>query len=141
MNVNIHRRNLQDRPNAVFLFDLFQESIDKFRNSEIFFEFPVYKDFDGKVISVPVLVISPNCGVIVFAIIETISNHKEIIDNLDQVVNFIHSRLLRNRKLRSSKFTLSIPINYACFSSQEVTIEDTDGLLNENDFLKMLGES
>lgn len=137
MEINVSRRVLRDKPVASLLFDCFQDCSDELQNATIFFDFPIYKDFDGEAVYVQALVAAPEYGLLVFAIDESRHDGVQILEELDQVITYIHSRLIRNSKLRAGRLQLLIPINYIFFSrdndidDQEIAVVKNAGQLKE----------
>lgn len=117
MEVNVSKRSLSNKPGAALLLSHFETCPDKLTNAIIFFDFPIYKDFDGKAIFVQALIASPEHGIIIFAIPDATKTGEHLLEELDQVVSLIHSRLIKNRNLRSGKLQLISQINSVVFSA------------------------
>lgn len=90
--------------------------------SSLYYDFPIFKDFDGDILISQLLVVSKNHGIlsISFDNSETISNLSKratLLDDIEQLHSIIFSRLLRNKNLRKSKTELIFPITSFIFNS------------------------
>ncbi|GEL12063.1 Superfamily I DNA and RNA helicases [Flavobacterium glycines] len=91
----------------------------KLGESSLYYDFPIFKDFDGDLLVSQLLVISKKLGIIILSFdnIESSDNKLETIENLEQLQSIIFSRLLRNRSLRNSTTTLKFDLNTIVFNS------------------------
>ena len=141
MEINVRRRNLEKRPCAALLFDILQNHATHLAHSTILFDFPVYKDFDGKPISAQALIVAPEFGLIIFAMVDSLSDVNQAMENLDHVAGFIHSRLIRNTRLKAGITELVIPLNYSLFttlSNVKISETDIDLIYSSQDFSEYL---
>jgi superfamily I DNA and RNA helicase len=86
--------------------------------SQVFLDFPIYKELDGGIVSADFLVVSKNHGIMVFALSDENdegfkSDYVEKETRLEQLVSSIYARLLRNKSLRKTKTQLGINLAYA----------------------------
>lgn len=101
--------------------------------SSLYYDFPVFKDFDGDLLVTQILVISRQYGLLLV----TFNNDNEIpkdenfYSNIEQLHSVIFSRLLRNKELRKTKTELSFPINSIIFNNS--LSKDTE--YNDFDFI------
>lgn len=124
MDVNISEKKLQGQELISALVGNFKIEQEKLglTNSNLYYDFPVFKDLDGAVIVAQVLLISELHGAVIFCITndvdtETLSNNLENrISELDGVYTTIYSRLLRNKSLRRDKMTIKVPINSVIYA-------------------------
>jgi len=143
MEINISRRSLENRPIATLLYDAFHYCSEQLKNAVIFFDFPIYKDLDGSAVYVQSLVASPEYGVIIFAVSESAKENDVLLEELDQVVSYVHSRLIRNHRLRAGRLQLNFPLNIAFFSyDQNFKSEDEELhiIKNEKQLSKLLNQ-
>lgn len=90
--------------------------------AQLYYDFPVLKDADGRVVVAKVLLLSQSHGVVAMATTDTASADRaeeELRDTdqeLDHVFSLIYSRLIRNRQLRRSKTELLIPASTLIFA-------------------------
>jgi len=122
MESNIPPEVLSQNAVASYLFRLLQDNEANLHLSEsqVFQDFPIYKELDGDIVSADFLVVSKNHGIIVFALTdeddEGFKSQYTIKEkHLEQLVSSIYARLLRNQALRKTKTQLSINLSYAYF--------------------------
>jgi superfamily I DNA and RNA helicase len=91
--------------------------------SNLYFDFPVFKDFDGDLILTQVLILSIKHGIILISFSDeseakAIAKNESLLKSIEQLHSTIFSRLLRNRVLRGSKTELSFPINSIIYNDK-----------------------
>jgi len=90
--------------------------------AQIYYDFPLYKDFDGEVVISKVLIVSRRHGVIAIGTLDAVNNQslleelKEVESNEEQVFSFLYSRLIRNKNLRKTKTELMFPTDVILFA-------------------------
>lgn len=101
-------------------------------DSNLYYDFPIFKDFDGNIIISQLLIVSKNHGIILITFEEStkykdITSNKLLVSEIEQLHSIIFSRLLRNKNLRKSKTELLFSINSIIFNSnleQDYEVED-----------------
>jgi len=134
MKINFDLKRIPSKSSIAILLKYFDENQNELRleNSEIFYNFPVYKDHDDKALFASLLVCSTVHGFVVFGIFEgsKIDNRDEnflsIDHDLENVYSAIFSKLIRNKALRKSKTELKIPISSCIFSPNVSAIDDIE---------------
>lgn len=108
--------------------------------SQLYYEFPLYKDYDDSVIISKILVISPIHGVLIFGttnarnekfMLEELSSVEE---DLGRVYDILFSRLIRNPNLKESRQKLKFPVNlliYAPLLDYEIPTNDIILCIND----------
>ncbi len=117
MEINVSRKTLEEQPITTLLHDAFQYCSNLLEQAVIFFDFPIYKELDDSAVYVQSMVASPKHGVIIFAVAESTKDNNILLKELDQVVSYVHSRLIRNPQLRSGRIQLNFPLTIAFFSN------------------------
>lgn len=87
--------------------------------AELYYDFPVLRNYDGTVVRARILVISRTHGIFVIAISEVTDRDETELahglerqnSELDQVCSLLYSRLIRNSQLRRSRMMLAFPVN------------------------------
>ena len=88
------------------LITLFREQEDKLElnNSNIFLEYPLYKDDDDSVVMTQILLLSPKHGVIIIYSTELPRAEQNLlnqeVNKLDKIAGHIISKLFKNDNLR-----------------------------------------
>jgi len=110
VNINPEKRFFQKDTLALELIDFLEanESTLSLEESEIYYSYPLYRDFEGDLIRTHVLIVSKNHGVIVVGISKATetSSDKNLIEadrNLGDAFNQIYSRLIKNKNLKRGK--------------------------------------
>lgn len=103
----------------------------KLTDSNLYFDFPIFKDFDGELLVSQILIVSKEHGIILIFFDDNNDIKEEftspIIEELEQLHSIIFSRILRNKSLRSSKTQLLFPIHSFVLNTelkQDYLIED-----------------
>jgi superfamily I DNA and RNA helicase len=90
--------------------------------AQLFYDFPILKDSDDKVIIAKILLLSPVHGLLVLQTLDTSidANAKDELENADEelehVFSLLYSRLIRSRQLRKSRTDLIVPTNTIIFA-------------------------
>lgn len=90
--------------------------------SDVYFEYPLYKDYEGNLIISQVLLVSLKHGVIPISITDLRdldkkeSGLKEVDSNLEGIFDHIYSRLIRNKKLKSGRKQLAFEVTPIIFA-------------------------
>lgn len=114
--------------------------------SHLYYDFPIFKDFDGDIIISQLLLLSKKHGIILVSFnestnIENITLNEGFINGIEQLHSIIFSRLLRNKNLRKSKTELNFPINSFIFDNnleKDYSIEDITCITNFQSLEKFL---
>lgn len=104
----------------------------KLTESNLYYDFPIFKDFDGDILISQLLIVSRNHGLISITFndsqhFDDIAKNPNLLSDLEQLHSIIFSRLLRNKSLRKSKTELIFPISSIIFNSnleKDYEIED-----------------
>ena len=84
--------------------------------SQMFFDFPVYKELDEGVLVAQTMVLSKSHGVLLFRVSQQTdeasfdSKYKEEINELNKLYSIVFARLLRNDKLKFGRNNTIVPI-------------------------------
>lgn len=94
----------------------------KLTDSNLYYDFPIFKDFDGDILISQLLVVSKNHGILAISFdnsdnIDILKGQENLITDIEQLHSIIFSRLLRNKSLRQSKTELIFPITSFIFNS------------------------
>ena len=123
------------------LITLFREQEDKLElnNSNIFLEYPLYKDDDDSVVMTQILLLSPKHGVIIIYSTELPRAEQNLlnqeVNKLDKIAGHIISKLFKNDNLRDGLMGLSIPVQAILFAKNIDDISRLESkyiLLNSN---------
>ena len=106
--------------------------------SNLYFDFPIFKDFDGDIIISQLLILSKKHGIILVSFnesnnIKEITQNENFINSIEQLHSIVFSRLLRNKNLRKSKTELIFPINSFIFDNnldKDNVVEDLNCITN-----------
>lgn len=123
MNINFDTKRISPTSCLKNLLDYISENQDSLglNNSEVFYNFPVYKDQDDKALFASLLVCSPSHGFIIFGVFEgtkisdKANDFISIEQDLENVFSAIFSKLIRNKALRRTRTELLLPINSCVF--------------------------
>ncbi|CZX74275.1 ATP-binding domain-containing protein [Enterobacter hormaechei subsp. steigerwaltii] len=135
MKLNADREKVLANPEAGRLYSLLNELEAEGRlilsDSELYFDFPLYKDDDDQLVISPLMLVSRLYGIIIFYL--STSNDRDVQqkilveeDNLDNIYGQIFSRLVKQKNLRQTKKTLRISVEsciYAPHLTQAPTVE------------------
>jgi superfamily I DNA and RNA helicase len=105
---------LNNAPARVLLDWLESTSLSETGSALVYLGFPLYRDDEGGLIRPDVLLISQHHGVIGFALLASTSDSGEksrCLEIQDQVPSFIHSKLIKNKKLRRRATELQFQID------------------------------
>ena len=84
--------------------------------SQMYFDFPVYKELDEGILVAQVMVLSKRYGVLLFKVAQqndrtTFETHlNDEIANLNNLYSMVFTRLLRNDKLKTGRQAICVPI-------------------------------
>lgn len=130
MNINPETRFFSQDNLAVEFIEFLEENQSKLNlnSSEIYYNYPLYRDIEGDLIKTHVLIISENHGVIIVGISRaTDQNKNDIIDNDDEnlgdVFNQIYSRLIKNKNLKRGKKELLFSVETLLYAPLLTSID------------------
>lgn len=88
-------------------------------DSNLYYDFPVFKDFDGDLLVTQILILSRRHGILLvtFSNGDSFPQDEDFYNNIEQLHSVIFSRLLRNKALRKTKTELLFPINSVIFNN------------------------
>lgn len=84
--------------------------------SQMYFDFPIYKELDEGILVAQTMVLSQRYGVLLFRVSQQVDDsgfdakQKEDIDELNKLYSIVFARLLRNDKLKSGRSNIIVPI-------------------------------
>lgn len=134
MQINTTDRQLQSDPSVANLVDFLRKEQDRLQLSEaqLYYDFPLYKDYDDTVVVSKVMLVSPLHGVVAIGTSKSM-RQQEIMDELiaveeetGRVFDILYSRLIRNSSLKKSRKELKFEATmliYAPFFDGEVDSE------------------
>ncbi len=107
--------------------------------SNLYFDFPIFKDFDGDILISQLLVVSKTHGILSISFdssksIMELKIREGLLNEIEQLHSIIFSRLLRNKNLRKSKTELIFPITSIIFNSNLDKDIDFDDIPCISDF-------
>lgn len=133
MNINPEKRFFPNDSLAIELLDYLEANQETLRleDSEIYYNYPLYRDLEGDLIRTHVLIISKNHGVIVIGISSAtaVTAGKELIEadkNLGDAFNQIYSRLIKNKNLKKGKKDILFPVETFLYAPLMVDLGDID---------------
>lgn len=132
--ITTRKHILSDSVSKLILNSLETEEINlNLKDSYLYYDFPVYKDLDDKVLISKILLISHHHGII---LIETLSSttqddfKRDVVQadvKLDQVYSAVLARLIRNRNLRKNRKDFLFPFDALIFAPLlDIPPEDID---------------
>lgn len=142
MNINPEIRFFPEDSLAIELLrflELNQETLG-LSDSEVYYNYPLYRDLEGDLIRTHVLIISKNHGVIIAGISKTTdaTSGKDLNvsdKNLGEAFNQIYSRLIKNKNLKRGKKDLLFSVEtflYAPLISESNNVELESIVLTSN---------
>lgn len=107
--------------------------------SSLYYDFPIFKDFDGDIIISQLLILSKKHGILLVSfseseVLSAIESNEAFLNSIEQLHSIIFSRLLRNKNLRESKTALIFPINSFIFDSNLNSDSEIDDILCISNF-------
>ena len=90
--------------------------------SQMYFDFPVYKELDEGILVAQVMVLSPHHGVLLFKVAQQTdaasfeAQLQREIDNLNNLFSMVFTRLLRNDRLKVGRQAIKVPITTLVFA-------------------------
>jgi len=125
MKLNADREKLFSNPEAGRLFNLLNQLNEEGKlhlmESELYYDFPLYKDDEDKLVISPLMLVSRLYGVIIFFLsncherdaLETLQKNDLSLEN---IYSQIYSRLLKQKNLRKNRRDLKISVESAIFA-------------------------
>ncbi|WGH74942.1 ATP-binding domain-containing protein [Tenacibaculum tangerinum] len=130
MKINSREKSYSSNPQALSFINHIKSNESKleFVESSLYYDFPIFKDFDGDILISQLLIISKSHGIILVSFDDSKDTINSVdgeflIQEIEQLHSVIFSRLLRNRNLRKSKTELLFPITSFIFNTN--LIEDS----------------
>ncbi|UJH92078.1 ATP-binding domain-containing protein [Antarcticibacterium sp. 1MA-6-2] len=140
MKINSREKSYSSNPQALSFINHLKSNESKldFVESNLYYDFPIFKDFDGDILISQLLIISKSHGIILVSFDDSKNTIKSIdgeflIQEIEQLHSVIFSRLLRNRNLRKSKTELLFPITSFIFNTNlqaDSQLEDLNCISN-----------
>lgn len=140
MRINSREKSYSGNSQALSLINHIKAVEGKLNltESNLYYDFPIFKDFDGDILISQLLIVSKSHGI--FAVtfdnsgdLTTLRKKETLIAEIEQLHSIIFSRLLRNKNLRKSKTELIFPISSFIFNSnlnEDVEVEDVPCISN-----------
>ncbi|MCQ8228692.1 DEAD/DEAH box helicase [Pantoea trifolii] len=125
MKLNADRDKLSKNVEAGRLFnwlnELDQEQKIHLYESELYYDFPLYKDDEDRLVISPLMLVSRMYGIIIFYLSDTHERdaHATLAKNdssLENVYSQIYSRLLKQKNLRKNRKDLKLNVESAIFA-------------------------
>ncbi|MBA5205502.1 ATP-binding domain-containing protein [Pectobacterium aroidearum] len=125
MKLNSDRNKILENREAGRLYnhlnDLEREGKLILSESELYFDFPLYKDDDDKLVISPLMLVSPLYGIIIFYLSSCSDREAESVlvnddISLENIYSQIYSRLLKQKNLRKNKRELKISVEAAIYA-------------------------
>ncbi|MEN4218089.1 DEAD/DEAH box helicase [Serratia marcescens] len=135
MKLNADREKLSNNIEAGRLFNLLneldQENKLHLHESELYYDFPLYKDDEDNLVISPLMLVSRLYGIIIFYLSDcherdaaTILPKNDL--SLENIYSQIYSRLLKQKNLRKNRKDLKISVESAIFAPYANAGEDYD---------------
>lgn len=104
--------------------------------SALYYDFPVYSDYEGIDHKPDILILSRNCGILAIKLISSVQSEREATQNLigmdeslNQFCSILIGRLLKSKALRKNRSQLSMPVTPIIFcdnSKADRIFDDSD---------------
>jgi superfamily I DNA and RNA helicase len=124
MKINSREKSYSSNGQALAFINHIKSAEGKLKltDSNLYYDFPIFKDFDGDILISQLLVVSKNHGILAVTFdnsdtIGSLETQENLITDIEQLHSIIFSRLLRNKSLRQSKTELIFPITSFIFNS------------------------
>lgn len=95
--------------------------IDNF-NSALYYDFPVYSDYEGVDHKPDILILTKNCGILAIKLISSVQSEREstqslfaMDESLNQFCSILIGRLLKSRSLRKNRSQLALSVTPIIF--------------------------
>jgi len=124
MEINASKKHLESDPSASSLVHFLQANETRLglEKAQLYYDFPLFRDLYGAVITSKVLLVSPQHGVVAIMTANT-TPHQDAAEelqkadaSLDQMFSLLYSRLIRNKNLRKTKTGLGISADAIIFA-------------------------
>ena len=148
MQILPSRNQFQKNPASKALLTCLLANEQEFGLSDgiLYYSFPLYRDEDGIAVVADSLLLSPNHGVVVFALSSerglSGSELQRCSDVVEQVPSYVHSRLVKNKLLRKGPTQLSFeitPVIYAPMLARKQNLQDLPLIASEDSPGRFLG--
>lgn len=128
MYLNTTDERIRSNPHVLNLYQYLENSKIDLDNSELYYDFPLYKNDDDQIVVSQLMLVSPVHGIIIFSCSDlnnhsTTRDYNAVIQELDEVNGQIVSRLFKYRGLRKGALGLNIPVR-ACIIALELNNKD-----------------
>ena len=129
VDILVTTERLQDDPLGRDLIESLKdsESVVSSSPSALYYDFPVYSDYDGADHKPDILVLSRSCGILAIRVItayqagrDTTSSLLAVDESLNQFCSILIGRLLKSKILRKSRSQLSISVTPIIFCDSEL---------------------
>ncbi len=135
MHLNTTMQHLSSDPAAAGLVDILRNSESELQleSAQVYFDFPLYKDFDDTVVITNILVVSPYHGVITVGTSNAVPRtefHQSLRDletDTGKVFDILYARLIRNSVLKKTRTTLLFHADLFLYAPN---LDNTDDLPN-----------
>lgn len=129
VDILVTTERLQDDPLSRDLIESLKnsESAISTSSSALYYDFPVYSDYDGLDHKPDILLLSRNCGIIAIRVITAVQAERDSVDSLlntdeslNQFCSILIGRLLKSKSLRKSRSQLSFNITPVIFCASNL---------------------
>lgn len=114
----------------------------------VYIDYPIYRDDEGTFVTTQALITSPTHGIIMIAPTDVNRNASLELSRVDELLDHafscLFSRLIRNKELRKTKTTLSVPFTaaiYAPFLSGPLPELGVEVISNNGQLSNLLGST
>lgn len=131
MKINAREKSYSSNSEALAFINHIRDSETtlSLQESSLYYDFPIFKDFDDDILISELLIISRYHGIMPIFFKDKASLNKKNIENtvfeIDQLHSTIFSRLLRNKELRKNKTELKFPITSFIFNT-DISVDKVD---------------
>jgi superfamily I DNA and RNA helicase len=133
---------LQNDPTGRRFLSFLQENEPELglQNSYIYYDYPIYQDYEDDLVKPSFLILSPSLGVIIVKITTSTDQHDLYVadQQLTQVFSLVFSKFIKSRILRKSQSQLKISIKAYLFV--EATPKEEDLAAVENETISSLAQ-
>ncbi len=151
VDILVTTERLQDDPLGKDLIELLKDSVSAISSSTsaLYYDFPVYSDYDGADHKPDILVLTRSCGILAIRMItatqanrDTTSSLLAVDESLNQFCSILIGRLLKSKMLRRSRSQLSFNVTPIIFCDSDLADKIFDSsdseIISSMDSLKEL---
>ncbi len=150
MQINTSKRQYENDFAVLQLISFLESNQGELNLSEanVYYNFPLYKDYDDNTVIVQIMVVSKYHGVIIVGTSNEVKDHKELITierDINNITGQILAKLIKNPNLKKSKMALLFDVETVIFAplmenSSDSTIGETNIFVNETQLRSFIKE-